>query len=1216
MDRRGFISMSVLGAGAAMVLPSFMASPAQAVVSEPDSPEVRVAAGGGVTYHTPYGIESDCVLSQDHFLVRTGAIDPAKDTVIAYSRADGQVEAMLLQNGTVSQVYRDPAVLGGWNIRVVAAGATDMVAGMSTMDTYDATLHVFYRTAAGKVTHLEEEQPGTDGLSTGKFTVVDSFDWGPAVPGRLQITSDVAQNLLVFCLAPSSAPGRQDAKLGFYSEASGYANAGVLSGFEFNGDHGVRGGSAVVNYAFLNFDFHATLLLYVPSPHRTSVDVYQYRLQVAENTSITANVTPFANQPADFQPADFGSATVESVDYLSSPGGLYLPIAVVRSSDQELYVLSKETGSQPAWHLRQLVLPPRDSTLRQPGALRWEPSNLALNPPRTQLQRTNNLLNLFMVIGGTLSVVRQVQQQAPVQDAVTPVFNPAVPLQGGVTAAASQILPSAGDELMVVGDDGNLQVLTKTGAGGWVASKIHLPASEPAEVTTYRVQLTLTDDWSARVAGQALQVTAATPVTALIGGKGVVLSDQPVTVTTDSRGQVMIPVLAEGLAAPALNVTGAGLPSPVTIWPSEPINRYLTGADTLNYLPVFGADALASATTGAGAPLYPLAKQDKDIAAAAATVLTGAAKAGASPTTFTISAAGTGHGGGRRPVRLGTPPVHANAPVTAYGITLSFGDLAHDAIYAIKTGAAKVKAIVVSWDATVNKWVSQVTADFEAWASQEVKVVIGGLEDAASVFHSVINHLGAALDDVIDWLKAHVLKLLADTVTLAARYDGWLLHLCDELSLLIKDAKKGTGSFFTSQQSAVHAELGKIKAQLGGAPIHSLAQSSQVTGVRAADATPVPSPPASAQSNWLLQKLTQDGPTVSHVPPPASDFQTLVQDVRTKLAAEGRDFTSAAANFTDAVRHFVANPKNFGAVGIGSLLDAFGSIVDAALTLADLLTDVVLDLLAVVVDAFRALIGTSLGDLPLIGPLLKAAGMSAAPTIGSLGTLLIAFPTALGYKLAHHDGDALPFKGMSTSSVHAQDAADDLRYATAMATDYWAIMDSISAMQMAGGTTPSEFFVWVDMVTPMVISALTFPAHDGGLPFTSAIKLSDSGDDAVALAWAAGTLPGLFTAVSYYAAKTYSQPVADAIANNMLNLISCGGTAGAALGLLAAFTTTDTLHDAISPALVAVLGNVGAVMAVGLDSEAVQSSDGLSAIAVAVIGLICGTAAADILSIG
>ena len=40
-------------------------------------------------------------------------------------------------------------------------------------------------------------------------------------------------------------------------------------------------------------------------------------------------------------------------------------------------------------------------------------------------------------------------------------------------------------------------------------------------------------------------------------------------------------------------------------------------------------------------------------------------------------------------------------------------------------------------------------------------------------------------------MKGHVLKLLADTVTLAARYDGWLLQLSDELYALTQKANVG-----------------------------------------------------------------------------------------------------------------------------------------------------------------------------------------------------------------------------------------------------------------------------------------------------------------------------------------------------------------------------------------------------------------------------------------
>ena len=51
----------------------------------------------GVPYHPPCALSSDVVLSEDHYLLRLHQIDPANDIVMAYSRADGEAEAMLPQ---------------------------------------------------------------------------------------------------------------------------------------------------------------------------------------------------------------------------------------------------------------------------------------------------------------------------------------------------------------------------------------------------------------------------------------------------------------------------------------------------------------------------------------------------------------------------------------------------------------------------------------------------------------------------------------------------------------------------------------------------------------------------------------------------------------------------------------------------------------------------------------------------------------------------------------------------------------------------------------------------------------------------------------------------------------------------------------------------------------------------------------------------------------
>ena len=126
--------------------------------------------------HPPFVLDSSCVLSEDHFLVKVGQIDPTKDKVVAYTRPDGQVEAVLLQNQVISLVYRDPTTAGGWNIHEIAAGATDMVAGMASDKSTNLHLHVFYKTTSGQVRHLLQGPPSSDGTSSTQFTPVDTLE--------------------------------------------------------------------------------------------------------------------------------------------------------------------------------------------------------------------------------------------------------------------------------------------------------------------------------------------------------------------------------------------------------------------------------------------------------------------------------------------------------------------------------------------------------------------------------------------------------------------------------------------------------------------------------------------------------------------------------------------------------------------------------------------------------------------------------------------------------------------------------------------------------------------------------------------------------------------------------------------------------------------------------------------------------------------------------
>ena len=221
-----------------------------------------------------------------------------------------------------------------------------------------------------------------------------------------------------------------------------------------------------------------TLMLYAAAA--AGVSIFTFAIPLGAQLDRTGTMTPFAHQPTTL-PSD-QPVSLASVDYLSSPGYVYLPIAIVRTRDDELYSLTHDFLAN-VWHWQKLVLPERRDTA---GPLRWEPSNTELLPVNTRnILKSTNLLNLFMVTDGTLSVVRQQQQVGnATADAVTPIFNPAVPLQSGVAAVSSQARPSSGDELIVLGGDGNLQVLTKASSGQWTANDIHLPSTEPGELST------------------------------------------------------------------------------------------------------------------------------------------------------------------------------------------------------------------------------------------------------------------------------------------------------------------------------------------------------------------------------------------------------------------------------------------------------------------------------------------------------------------------------------------------------------------------------------------------------------------------------------------------------------------------------------------------------------------------------------------------------------
>jgi hypothetical protein len=86
----------------------------------------------------------------------------------------------------------------------------------------------------------------------------------------------------------------------------------------------------------------------------------------------------------------------------------------------------------------------------------------------------------------------------------------------------------------------------------------------------------------------------------------------------------------------------------------------------------------------------------------------------------------------------------------------------------------------------------------------------------------------------------------------------------------------------------------------------------------------------------------------------------------------------------------------------------------------------------------------------------------------------------------------------------------------------------------------------------------------------------------------------VFSAVSYYVGETYSEADADVATEGMLFLTSLSGFGGAVFGVIAALDTRSDLADATLPAVLAVLGNMAAALAYGLEKEVVAGTEGIS----------------------
>ncbi len=1194
---------------------------------DPRNSHLPAAFGGpAYTQAPPYTLTTSTELSEDYFLVQNHRIDPTKDKVFAYTRTSGQVEAMVLQDGIVKQVYRDPAQPGGWSVYALpdAEGVSDMVAGATGLTRKAPYLTVCY---------IKANQPDQLVIATAPITpltgsepsfTTSTVPWNSRALGlRISIVCIDAlyrfDDTLVWAVVPSSTAFAPDAQVCWQV---GSRDGGVLQGFDYsqweNGKPCLTIAAAgPVNSTTPNF------LLYLPQVDAT-LEIWTKSYTDSGPMERLDKLRPAIQPP---QPPQAG-LIVTTVEYATQQQPRDMPTALVWTRESvggqlegnpQLWVLTYDGNGSRQWVWTNLGLPEH------------LPTNLPLPVTTGITPRSDKvvgyLLDVFVRWSDRLSVSRQIQQWNP-KDSSAPAFTPMIPLQGDVATMTSQAGATAGNQLILVAGDGTLHTLEKDAAGGWNDATVQLPAAELQQGSSYRVTLTLADAaWNAPVTAHDLTITASGTAVAMIEGpapRTVQLGSTPVTVTTDTTGEVTVALLADGLSAPTLTVTSAGLPKPVTVYPSEPINTYMRGGNTLNYLPAMTADTLTSATTPDGQKVAPGAAEDPSETTRQVSTMKQAAELGAQGTVGGAISSIRGRVDGRNPhhARHGRPHHdtrhgHPGAGLSTAALGTNIDNWGHDVFHAIKKGATSVKTVTIDAE---HKIVS-IAVDATGWVENTVEIVVNTIEDAAHVLHSALNRLAADILHAVKWLEAEVIGVLRSAKILSDKFEQWIGSFSVFAATALASESTTVARWLTKEQQWVTSEMTTLTGRFSGKTTLSTMAANPprqvVIGRRPAPGKPratgrLGAPGDDQQpvhGDWFYRKIKHEllgsglKIDLSNLPDLKAKLTSFSEkSVANSVGFQNRFVADFWKGFIDGA---VKSPDDVDDILIQPLLQALLAVVNDAFDYAE---SIVADAFALLHDIAanipKLLGGTTLKNLPILGSLMRLVGLGDV-SIGRVANLIFAFPAALVYKIAH-GASAQPFT--STGRPHAGsvgDVAGDLQICAASVMGTWAVFDTVSAAFAASGDDGGILFNAIDIAAPLIVTILTTPATKDGEPFFAPPVSGNPADILGFVAWILGAVPAFSTAEALIIAKSYSGN--EAGAKEMIQMSLWFQTLTGVLALvfgMVANSQKDTPKGADYAG--ATLNNMPTIAAAGLTDVVIEATVGISVVVTMALTLICG----------
>ena len=1187
------------------------------------TPEVR-DANGAIAQPTPYYVQASCELSEDYFLTADVLVGPDDKVVPFVNHLNGgAIEAVVMTEATgrLSHVHQDPTTTSGWtisNIPMSISSVTDVAVAASPQGVFVlAFAPVFNGQMYSAISWLTDATTWATGTQLGPGSPVGMLRGG---------------------VSPDQTPY-------FYGWVLNTVKSGKTTYDNYDFVTWICGPSGVAS-------MRSILSLQYPATEQVTIQDAILQYDVNDTGSDVHGVAAVL--------LDVGAdgADGQELSLYPQSGSGFTTSASLYEAGGVSTLLWANTPAPGAWELLTQQVNGDITFVDQTGTQTYLYAAAATVGDGAVAPWLLDGAYTFTVLeNGLASVMSQASAGGP--------FTLPIPLIDGVETIYSVLSDPAQATLFAVFADTTLNVLTKDPTAGWTQHQVHQENATMQEVRSYRAKITVLDANGVPVGvGQAQIGTDRLVGMWQATGNTIIEPGSPVTVTADASGSFSVSIPAEDLDCATLTVqaldgNGNASGEPFVVTPHIDVARFLAGQASLSDTGMLTGSALQSAQTSAGSNLFAgLGGSSGATAVAGAISHVGTLGLGFQPSSPTDVQAATFDLTGSAPAfQTSTDPnafsidtaqlnakrrraarhlskrhrrPHGHQVGEVGGISDWWNSVKSDAesaFHGLRRGVLKFKKMVTSWSAEAKQWTINLIVDIGDGLDNLMTYVVDDVRSAVHAISSFFHALGADIVDGIDWLKHHVLELLAEAEANAKIIQGWFssaigtaatpgpfMTMADGLSV-------DTDDFFTDLATNAHNAITDIETA--------------VEDVTFGSAAPLPAPTTDTGSNdadlilkdagefakflshcsgsWLLDKIMHHLPSDDPGPAAVADFGPAINQLATDFVDALTLADSIGQLMQTSAQQLFPSTSSFGQTSMTAWFGAVDNTVDDAVQLLQAIADTVIDAMKLALQSmldtlsYEIQILSGMWQYTLIGQIFKAAGIDPTLSVSHLMGLVVAYPATLINGL---QGGGPLFPTTSSSSAAARrtralkklglrgrgpkgrrlGAGNDgwetgLGISAAVVQGIWGLNDIIVDLQTGteGDGTARQapsFCAWIDIFAPVVLTILQWPSAKG--PGGATMYPFYGGIDTSSKEWP--MLPWI---------------IASGIMPSLMGLLEQREPAGSGGNEAAPHGVDDPLKDYYSPIVQMVSGIVNTVLGTAYN---VKTSAGGSAIAGGVLG--------------